>query len=176
MNGLVKKSGEQSAGEELQLVAFRLQEEEFAVDIQRVREVLKITQITPLPQSLSYIEGVINLRGEVIPVVDLRKRFNIKNAQETSDSRIIIVEIDESLVGLIVDSVTEVLHILSSAVDPPPRRLAGTRTEFIKGVGKLGDRLLIVLDLEQILSSEEQVDLEQLMIEEGQKQSLSGGN
>lgn len=174
MSGLVKKTGEQ-AGEELQLVAFRLQGEEFAVDIQRVREVLKITQITPLPQALSFIEGVINLRGEVIPVVDLRKRFNITNAQKTGESRIIIVEIDESLVGLIVDSVTEVLHLMSSAVEPPPRRLVGTRTEFIKGVGKLGDRLLIILDLRQILSTDEQVELEQLKIEDSQRQALNGG-
>lgn len=174
MSGLIKKTGEQ-AGEELQLVAFRLQGEEFAVDIQRVREVLKITQITPLPQALSFIEGVINLRGEVIPVVDLRKRFNIKNSQQTGESRIIIVEIDESQVGLIVDSVTEVLHLMSSAVDPPPRRLVGTRTEFIKGVGKLGDRLLIILDLQQILSTEEHVELEQLLINEPGTQALNGG-
>lgn len=167
MNGLVKKTGEE-ASIELQLVAFRLQGEEFAVDIQKVREVLKITQITPLPQALNFIEGVINLRGEVIPVVDLRKRFNIKNAEQTNESRIIIVEIDECLVGLIVDSVTEVLHLMSSAVEPPPRRLVGTRTEFIQGVGKLGDRLLIILNLERILSTEEQVELEQLMIDEPQ--------
>ncbi|MBS4032730.1 MAG: chemotaxis protein CheW [Clostridiales bacterium] len=174
MSELVKKTGEQVA-QELQLVAFRLRGEEFAVDIQRVREVLKITQITPLPQALSFIEGVINLRGEVIPVIDLRKRFNIINVQQTGESRIIIVEIDENLVGLIVDSVTEVLHLLTSAVEPPPRRLVGTRTEFIKGVGKLGDRLLIILDLEQILSTEEHGELEQLMIDEHPRQTLTGG-
>jgi purine-binding chemotaxis protein CheW len=174
MSGLVKKTGEQ-ASVELQLVVFHLQGEEFAVDIHRVREVLKITQITPLPQALNFIEGVINLRGEVIPVVDLRKRFNIKNTEQTGESRIIIVEIDESLVGLIVDSVTEVLHLMSSAVEPPPRRLVGTRTEFIKGVGKLGDRLLIILDLEQLLSTDEQVELDQLSIDGPQRQALDGG-
>ncbi|MCW3488716.1 chemotaxis protein CheW [Dethiobacter alkaliphilus] len=161
MNSLVKKNEEQSQ-EELQLVAFFLQGEEFAVDIQKVREVLKLTQITPLPQSLDFIEGVINLRGEVIPVIDLRKRFRIAGEAQEEQTRIIIVEIDESLVGLIVDSVTEVLHLAVSAVDAPPRRLAGTRTEFISGVGKLNDRLIIILDLEKILSTDEQVELEQL--------------
>ncbi|MDW7651002.1 MAG: chemotaxis protein CheW [Bacillota bacterium] len=164
MNSLVKKNEEQSH-DELQLVAFYLQGEEFAIDIQKVREVLKLTQITPLPQSLHFIEGVINLRGEVIPVVDLRKRFQISDSGRTDHTRIIIVEIDESLVGLIVDSVSEVLHLSATAVDPPPRRLAGTRTEFISGVGKLGERLIIIMNLERILSTEEQVELEQLQLE-----------
>lgn len=172
MSSLVKKAEE--AGHELQLVAFCLQGEEFAVDIQKVREVLKITQITPLPQSLDFIEGVINLRGEVIPVVDLRKRFRIAGSGETGKNRIIIVEIQENLVGLIVDSVTEVLHLTASAVEPPPRRLAGTRTDFIQGVGKLGDRLLIILDLEKILSSEEQYVLDDLL-EAPKGQAIAGG-
>jgi purine-binding chemotaxis protein CheW len=165
MNGLVKHSEEQ-VNEDLQLVAFVLHKEEFAVDIHKVREVLKVAQITPLPQSLDFIEGVINLRGEVIPVVDLRKRFRLADAQKGENSRIIIVEIDDSLVGLIVDSVTEVLHLQASAVEPPPRRLAGTKTEFISGVGKLAERLIIILDLEKILSTEEQVELEHLTLGE----------
>lgn len=158
MSGLIRRAEEQGQ-RELQLVAFILQGEEFAVDIQKVREVLKVTQITPLPQSLDFIEGVINLRGEVIPVVDLRKRFRIRDAEKTDHARIIIVEIEESLVGLIVDSVTEVLHLTSAAVEPPPRRLVGTRTDFISGVGKLGERLIIILDLDKILSSEEHLEL-----------------
>jgi purine-binding chemotaxis protein CheW len=162
MYGLVKKDGE--AVQELQLVAFCLQGEEFAVDIQKVREVLKITQITPLPQSPEFIEGVINLRGEVLPVVDLRKRFRLAGTGEAGKARIIIVEIDEGLVGLIVDSVTEVLHLTAAAVEPPPRRLSGGRTEFIQGVGKLGDRLLIILNLEMILSGDEHLGLEQLRL------------
>lgn len=169
MNSLVRKAEEQRQ-QELQLVVFCLQGEEFAVDIQEVREVLKITQITPLPQTLDFIEGVINLRGEVIPVVDLRKRFRITGTQETKKTRIIIVEVQGSLVGLIVDSVTEVLHLTSSAVEPPPKQLVGTRAEFIQGVGKLGDRLLIILDLDKILSSDEQVGLDQLKL--GQPESM----
>jgi len=171
MSSVVKKVEE--AGGELQLVAFCLQGEEFAVDIQKVREVLKITQITRLPQSLEFIEGVINLRGEVLPVVDLRKRFGLVATEEMSRARIIIVEIQESLVGLIVDSVTEVLHLTAAAVEPPPRRIAGTKTEFIQGVGKLGDRLIIVLNLEKILSSDEHLGLDQLRLDKPATPTLS---
>lgn len=174
MYGLVKKDGE--AVQELQLVAFCLQGEEFAVDIQKVREVLKITQITPLPQSPEFIEGVINLRGEVLPVVDLRKRFRLAGSVEAGKARIIIVEIEEGLVGLIVDSVTEVLHLTAAAVEPAPRRLGAGKAEFIQGVGKLGDRLLIILNLEKILSGEEQLGLEQLRLAGAEHPTVSEGN
>ena len=140
---------------EVQMVVFKLEKEEFAVDIHQVREVLKMSRVTPLPQSAHYIEGVINLRGEVIPVVDLRKRFELPVGVRNEQTRIIIVEIQNSNVGLIVDSVTEVLRLSSSAIQPPPARVAGTRTDLIKGVGKVSDRLLIVLNLEKILTTEE---------------------
>jgi len=172
LNNLIVKTEEQPQ-DELQLVAFFLQGEEFAVDIQRVREVLKLPPITPLPQSLDFIEGVINLRGEVIPVVDLRKRFRLADASKSDKARIIIVEIEEGLVGLIVDSVTEVLHLIPSAIEPPPRRLAGTRSEFISGVGKLGDRLIIILHLEKILSTEEQLELEHLQLAQPERMALN---
>ncbi|MCL4462953.1 MAG: chemotaxis protein CheW [Firmicutes bacterium] len=172
MSSLMNKTEEQPQ-DELQLVAFFLQGEEFAVDIQRVREVLKLPPITPLPQSLDFIEGVINLRGEVIPVIDLRKRFRLADAAKSEKARIIIVEIDEGMVGLIVDSVTEVLHLNPSAIEPPPRRLAGTRTEFISGVGKLGDRLIIILHLEKILSAEEQLEMEHLQLAEPERLALN---
>ena len=151
---------------EVQMVVFKLEKEEFAVDIQQVREVLKMSQVTPLPQSAHYIEGVINLRGEVIPVVDLRKRFELPLGERDGQTRIIIVEIQESNVGLIVDSVTEVLRFSSSAIQPPPARVAGTRTDLIKGVGKVADRLLIVLNLEKILTTEEVISLEEVTIGE----------
>lgn len=151
---------------EVQMVAFKLENEEFAVDIHQVREVLKMTQVTPLPQSAHYIEGVINLRGEVIPVVDLRKRFELPVGERSEQTRIIIVEIQDSNVGLIVDSVTEVLRFSSSAIQPPPARVAGTRTDLIKGVGKVEERLLIILNLERILTTEEIISLEEVTISE----------
>lgn len=149
---------------EIQMVAFKLEKEEFAVDIHQVREVLKMTQVTPLPQSASFIEGVINLRGEVIPVVDLRKRFEMPLGKRNEQTRIIIVEIKANNVGLIVDSVTEVLRFAATAVQPPPTRIAGTRTDLIKGVGKLDERLLIVLDLEKILTTDEKIILDEITL------------
>lgn len=150
---------------EVQMVVFKLEKEEFAVDIHQVREVLKMSRVTPLPQSAHYIEGVINLRGEVIPVVDLRKRFELPVGVRNEQTRIIIVEIQNSNVGLIVDSVTEVLRLSSSAIQPPPARVAGTRTDLIKGVGKVSDRLLIVLNLEKILTTEEVILLEEVTLD-----------
>jgi len=149
---------------EVQMVAFKLEKEEFAVDIHQVREVLKMTRVTPLPQSAHYIEGLINLRGEVIPVVDLRKRFELPEGERSEQTRIIIVEIQDSNVGLIVDSVTEVLRFSSSAIQPPPARIAGTRTDLIKGVGKVEERLLIILNLERILTTEEIISLEEVTL------------
>jgi purine-binding chemotaxis protein CheW len=151
---------------EVQMVAFKLETEEFAVDIHQVREVLKMAAVTPLPQSATFIEGVINLRGEIIPVVDLRKRFELSGWERNDQTRIIIVEIKDSYVGLIVDSVTEVLRFSSANIQPPPSKVAGTRTDLIKGVGKIGERLLIILNLEKILTSEEKIALDDIILEE----------
>ncbi len=153
---------------EEQMVAFKLEREEFAVSIHQVREVLKMTPVTPLPQSAQFIEGVINLRGEIIPVVDLRKRFEMPAGERNEQTRIIIVEIEDSDVGIIVDSVTEVLRLPSKAMKPPPRSVVGTRTDLIKGVGKIDDRLLIILNLEEILTTEEKIALEDITL--GEKQ------
>lgn len=150
---------------EVQMVVFKLEKEEFAVDIHQVKEVLKMSRVTPLPQSAHYIEGVINLRGEVIPVVDLRKRFELPEGERAEQTRIIIVEIQDSNVGLIVDSVSEVLRLSSSAIQSPPERVAGTRTDLIKGVGKVADRLLIVLNLDKILATEEVIFLEEVALD-----------
>ena len=153
----------------VQMVVFRLEIEEFAVDIHQVREVIKMTQVTPMPKSASFIEGIINLRGEVIPVVDLRKRFELTEGERNGQTRIIIVEILDNNVGLIVDSVKEVLRLDSTVIQPPPSRVAGTRTDLIKGVGKIDERLLIVLNLEKILTTEERIALEEVTLNESIK-------
>ncbi len=148
---------------EVQLVAFQLEKEEFAINIHQVREVLKMVPVTPLPQSAHFIEGVINLRGEVIPVIDLRKRFELSMKERNGQTRIIIVEIEEHKVGLIVDFVTEVLRLPSTAVHPPPRRVVGTQNDLIRGIGKVEDRLLIILNLTKILTMEERIALEEVV-------------
>ena len=152
---------------EVQIVAFFLENEEFAVEIGKVREVLKLVRITPLPRSYNYIEGVINLRGDIIPVVDLRKRFGLTTEKKRDDSsRIIIVELDDNDIGLIVDSVTEVIRISQDLIQLPPSNVAGARTDLIQGVGKINDRLLIILNLEKILSTEEQLTLDEVTLSE----------
>ncbi len=148
--------------EENQLVVFLLNKEEFACSINHVREVLKMVRITPLPRALRFVEGVINLRGEVIPVIDLRKRFNLPETEYGEQSRIIIAEIGPNQVGLIVDAVTEVLRLPGTQVQASPSGITGDCSELIEGVGKIGDRLLIILDLEYILSTEEQLALEDI--------------
>ena len=149
---------------EVQLVAFFLKEEEFAVEIQQVKEVLKLSKITPLPQALEFVEGVIDLRGEVIPIVDLRKRFGLCAAGRSEDNRIAIVEIHGSDVGLIVDSMNEVLRLSEDHIHPAPNGVAGARTDLIKAVGRKEDRLSIMLDLEKILTTEERISLEEVTL------------
>jgi len=147
---------------ETQLVVFMLGEEEFACEINNVAEVLKMVKVTPLPQTIEFVEGVINLRGEVIPVIDLRKRFGLMEAERTSDSRIIIVEVDGRMFGLIVDSVSEVAGLPSNQIQEAPDHIAGGRNHLIMGVGKIDDRMVIILNIEHILSADEQVALDQV--------------
>ena len=147
---------------ESQLVVFALEDEEFACNINDVREVLKMVKITPLPNALHFIEGVINLRGEVIPVIDLRKRFGLSYIERDDNSRIIIVEVSSKMVGLIVDKVSEVISLSDKQIQDAPEQLTGNRTQLIMGVGKIDTRLLIILNLEIILSSDEQIALEDI--------------
>ena len=140
---------------ELQLVTFHLGDEEFGVKILVVNEIIRLTQITQVPNAPPFIEGVINLRGRVLPVVGLRKRFNMKNIPLDDRSRIIVMELNHNVVGFLVDAVSEVLRLPESTVEPAPAVVAGIGSEYIEGVGKLDDRLLILLDLEALLGDTE---------------------
>ena len=142
----------------LQLVTFNISNEEFGLDILKVHEINRMLEITRIPGAPEFVEGVINLRGRIIPVIDLRKRFNFEKKEPDKLTRIVVVEIEEKIVGFIVDSVSEVLRLPSSKVEPPPPIVAGIDAEYISGVGKLDDRLLILLDLGKLLTSKE-VDL-----------------
>lgn len=154
--------GENQGDDLLQLVSFKLGEEEFAVDILKIQEINRMVEITKVPKSPDFVEGVINLRGKVIPIIDLRKRFCLEVTGQTKDTRIVVVDIDQKVVGLVVDGVSEVLRLPASTVEPPPPIVAGIDSEYINGVGKLEDRLLILLDLEKVLSSEEKEVLEKV--------------
>ncbi|RQD76127.1 MAG: purine-binding chemotaxis protein CheW [Candidatus Syntrophonatronum acetioxidans] len=156
------KEGSLAKGE-IQLVIFSLHGEEFGIDINQVKEVLKFIQVTHIPHTAEYVEGVINLRGEVIPVVNLRKRFDISDEKEEElKKRIIIAKIEGDLVGLIVDSVSEVLRLPLRAVESPSGTVAGSRSEFLRGVGKHDDRLIIILELDKIIATEEKISLADL--------------
>jgi purine-binding chemotaxis protein CheW len=134
----------------IQLVTFTIGDEEFGVDILKVREINRMMDITRVPKSPPFVEGVINLRGKVIPVINLRKRFAMETRESDKETRIIVVEVDTKTIGFIVDSVSEVLRIPADTVEPPPPFVADVDAEYISGVGKLEDRLLILLDLEKL--------------------------
>jgi purine-binding chemotaxis protein CheW len=147
--------------EELQLVVFTLATEEYALPITKVQEINRIVAITKLPQTPDFMEGIINLRGRIIPVIDLRKRFALAMADYTDDSRIIVVEIGGRTVGVIVDAVTEVVTLQSDRIEPPPTAFA-IESQYIQGVGKLDNRLLILLDLDRTLSTNEENVLKEM--------------
>ena len=155
--------------EEKQLVVFRLHNEEFGVEITEVREIVKPRHITRLPHVDDYIEGVTNLRGEVIPVISLRKRFGLEPQEETQDTRIMMLEVKDNMVGFIVDAVTETLRLPENAIDPPPSNIAGIKADYLAGVGKLDERLLILLEVDKILSTDEQIQLQSLQDDELQE-------
>ena len=112
-------------------------------------------EITKVPRAPEFVEGVINLRGKVIPIIDLRRRFGLAPKAHDKNTRIIVIEINNIIVGFVVDAVSEVLRIPASTVEPPPPVVAGVDSDYISGVGKLQDRLLIMLDLDKLLSSED---------------------
>ncbi|MBP8976360.1 MAG: purine-binding chemotaxis protein CheW [Bacteroidetes bacterium] len=137
----------------LQLVSFKVGNEEFGVDILKVQEINRMIEITQVPDSPPDVEGVVNLRGKVIPVVDLRKRFGLTSREQTIHTRIIVVELTNQTVGFIVDEVKEVLRIPSSVMEPPPDLAVGKNADYIVGIGKLDNRLLTLLDLEKVMSN-----------------------
>ena len=138
-----------------QLVSFHIGEEEFGVDILKVQEIIKIIDVTRMPNAPEFVEGVINLRGKVIPVIDLRIRMHFQKKEHDKNTRIIVVEIGGRTVGFIVDSVSEVLRISKDIFESPPEIVAGMNSEYITAIGKLEDRILILLDLEKVLSTNE---------------------
>ena len=144
----------------LQLVTFRIGNEEFGFNIFKVKEINKMMDITQIPNSQSSVKGVVNLRGSVIPVVSLREKLNFSIEDYTSKTRIIVVEYQNKSIGFIVDEVSEVLRIDSSIIEKPPEMTTSVESAYINGVAKLENRLLILLDLDKILTQEEEMALE----------------
>lgn len=139
----------------LQLVSFKIGDEEFGVDILSVQEINRMSQITKVPNTPDFIEGVINLRGRVIPVIDLRVKLGMARKEHDKNTRIVVAELKGQTLGFIVDEVSEVLRIPKEITEAPPEMVGGVDCDYITAIGKLEDRLLILLDLEKILSTSE---------------------
>ena len=149
-----EKKEEKKMAEEEQLVSFKIENEEFGVNIEEVQEIIRIPEITRVPQAPFFVEGVINLRGNILPVIDLRKRFELEATEKTSATRIVVTNVNGKTTGIIVDSVSEVTRLPKTSIEPPPPIVAGIEARYIRGIGKLNDgkRLLILLNLEEILT------------------------
>ena len=146
---------------ELQVVGFRIGEETFGVRIASVREIVRVPEITSVPNAQDTIEGVINLRGKIIPVIDLRKRFGRTEIHPDKKNRILVVELEGKLVGLIVNSASEVLKIPPSEIESPGSLFADGESSYVTGVGKLKGRLIILLDISKLLHRPEFKKLEE---------------
>ena len=146
---------------EQQLVVFTLSGGAYGVDIGTVREIIRMQEITQIPKTPVYVEGVINLRGRVIPVLDLRRRFGLEVTEYTQDTRIVVIDIGGTDIGAIVDEVTEVLRVPLGAIEPPSDVVLGDDSEYVVGVVKLGERLVILLELARALSEDERAAMGQ---------------
>jgi purine-binding chemotaxis protein CheW len=157
-----KRDRHETDGELNQLISFEVGDEEYGLEILRVKEVIRIREITRLPKAPRFVKGIINLRGDVIPIIDLRDRFGLEQAEYTAMTRVIVVDVEDKLVGMVVDAASQVVRIPSDQIEPPPPIVGGLSAEYIKGVGKLEDRLVILLNIDRILSVEEKVKLEEM--------------
>lgn len=147
---------------EKQLVVFDLAGETYGVDISTVQEIIRIQEITRVPKVPDFVEGVINLRGNVIPVIDLRKRFDFEDKERDNATRIVVIESGEYTVGMIVDSVSEVVRVQEENIEPPSSIIADIDSDYLIGVCKMEDKLVILLDLAKVLTPKEQEDLKQV--------------
>ena len=144
----------ESSVEMHQLVSFQLGPEEYAIDILGVQEIIRLVEITHVPNAPHYVDGVVNLRGKVIPIINFRNRFGLSSTEPTKDTRIIVVEVARLILGFMVDSVEEVLRLPEDLIEPPPSTGRGGADEFHRGVGRVNGRLLILLDLDLLFGIE----------------------
>jgi purine-binding chemotaxis protein CheW len=153
------QSKQDTVSDLLQLVSFVIEGEEFGIDILKVQEIIRPVPITRVPNAPAFVEGVINLRGRIVPVIDARRRFGLPAREMDEDSRIVVVELPGRTVGFVMDAVREVIRVERSVIEPPPELAIGIDADYLSGVAKLDDRLLILLDVERVLADEEQAAL-----------------
>ncbi len=150
------------ANELRQFISFSVGDEEYGLELLRVKEVIRIREITWLPKAPTFVKGIINLRGDVIPIIDLRDKFGLPAKENTAMTRVIVVEVESRLMGMVVDSASQVVRIPADQIDPPPPVLGGFSQEFITGVGKMEDKLVILLNIDAILTVDEKQALSTL--------------
>lgn len=150
---------------ERQLVVFELANEYYGVDIHSVDGIIKIQAITAVPHAPEFVDGVTNLRGEILPVINLRRRFDMPEIEHTNNTRIVVSVMNGTKVGMIVDGVSEVLNINQDAIEPPSPMVTNVDTNFIEGIAKENDRLIILVALGKVLSASEKAQLEQTTLE-----------
>jgi len=138
-----------------QIVRFMVGRESFGVDTGRVQEIVTVPEITRVPDTPDFLEGIINLRGKIVSVIDLRKRLKFNGSERSKKNRILVTEMDGKVVGLIVDEVSEVLRLNPENIEPPPEMVNSVGVEYITGVGKLEDKIILLLDLGKVLNTEE---------------------
>ncbi|CAM4340150.1 chemotaxis protein CheW [Paenibacillus phoenicis] len=150
-------------GEELKVIVFKLGHEEYGIDVDKVQTIERMMPITRVPKTYSFVKGVINLRGVVIPVIDLRGRFGLPETEYTDQTRIIIVSANEMQVGFIVDSANDVIDLNTDLIDSPPDVVGGIKAKYLHGVARISEeRLLVMLNLSEVLSRKEIIQLESL--------------
>jgi purine-binding chemotaxis protein CheW len=143
-----------------QLIEFRVGAEHFGVDLVRVKEIIRSREMTRLPRAPRFVKGVINLRGDLVPIVDLRDKLGLEAAADSDATRVIVVDVGGSLVGMVVDGADHVVRFPTDRIGPPPAIVGDAATEYIEGVGKLDDRLVILVNIDRILSAEERGELD----------------
>ncbi|MEW6172575.1 MAG: chemotaxis protein CheW [Bacillota bacterium] len=158
--------GVEVTGREGQVVVFKLAGETYGVDIASVAEIIRMESITRVPRAPEFIEGVINLRGKIIPVIDLRRRFDLPKGEQSRQTRIIIVELGEMIIGMIVDAVLEVLRVPEESIEPPPAVINGVDVIYLRGIALREERMIILLNLEKILYAHEKEALQQADVTE----------
>jgi len=147
---------------EIQMVTFSLGNEEFGIDILKVHEINRMMELTKVPKAPEFILGVINLRGLIIPVVDLKKRFKMENKEPDKKTRIMIIETMEKLICFIVDEIKEVVRVSYDRIEPPPEIVAGIGCEYLRGVGKVEERLINILEGSKLFNKEEMMAFDQV--------------
>lgn len=149
-------------GEEIKVIVFALANEEYGIEVEKVKTIERMMPMTRVPKTYEFVKGVINLRGVVVPVIDLRGRFGLPESEYTDNTRIVIISVNDMEVGMIVDSANDVIDVDSDEIQDPPEIVGGVRAKYLRGVARVGERLLVLLNLKEVLSKSEIIKLEEL--------------